>query len=106
MTHRVLNRMTGATIMTGTETQCISASNQWMVNAAPGTYSVQPVKPTYYVVKDGDFYTLRQSRYHYLLALGDPHPHDIMAQCFDAAGMWEIIIKHFRHTDTSVLPPY
>ncbi len=106
MTHRVVNRATGATVLTGTESQCINASAHWMRNAARGTYSVQPVNPTYYVVREGDRYTLRQSRYRDQLARNKEHPHDTMAQGFDAPGMWEIIIKHFRHTDTSALPPY
>lgn len=59
---------------------------------------------TYYVVRVGpDRFDLRQSRYAEQFKQGAEHPHDLMAVHFDAAGMRDIIAKHFQDTDTTAL---
>lgn len=59
--------------------------------------------PEYYVVKNGNRYDLRQSRYRGLFDAGREHPHDLMATGFDAKGMREIIAKWFSDTDASAI---
>ena len=61
---------------------------------------------TYYVIRIGDDrFDLRQTRYGDRLAMGNEHPHDLMAVSFTAQQMRELIAKHFQDTDASALPP-
>lgn len=60
-------------------------------------------KPTYYVVKSGNRFDLRQTRYAETLRAGNEHPNDLMATGFTAEGMQEIITKWFSDTDTDAL---
>lgn len=58
---------------------------------------------TYYVVKVGDRFDLRQERYRARFDAGREHPHDLMAASFTADGMREILAKLFADTDASAL---
>jgi hypothetical protein len=59
---------------------------------------------TYYTEKTGlDRYDLRQTRYRSQRSTGKEHPHDLMAVSFPAAGMLELIKKHFPDTDASAI---
>jgi hypothetical protein len=59
---------------------------------------------TYYTEKTGpDRYDLRQTRFKAQRDTGKEHPHDLMAVSFSAAGMLELIKKHFPDTDASAI---
>lgn len=53
------------------------------------------MEKTLYVVKEGEMFVLRQTRFAEMLAKGKEHPHDISAYARTLEGMHEMCDKHW-----------